>query len=208
MSTRKRLRKCVASDESSTTIIGTEPPIDRRHRTQHVQTAMEWRYKKKKPHTLSLIAVSLLLLALQWRTFTSFHHRTSSTRSSIPELAPDHAHTQRLYYRYDEAGIQPLPGTARSHRLPNAVPPSRTVPRHMGSNRTYLLSQRSNTSAPSLLQPPRKFGTYNPDHEYATDYRPLYLYNPSVLPLHNTIEHVRSTDADPDWLSPDALGSA
>lgn len=158
---------------------------------------MEW-------FRLGLIAISLLLLALQWKTLVRFHRRTSS--QIVHDLeSTDNVQRQRLFLRYDEAGIQPLPGTARSHRLPHAVPPSRTVPRHLGSNRTYMLSQRTNTSTPSILRPLKILGTYNPEHDYATDFRPLYLYNPSVLPLHNTIENTPTGEVDPDWLSPNDL---
>ena len=103
------------------------------------------------------------------------------------------------YLRYDEAGVQPIPGTARSHTLPNAVPASRSIPRELSEDYEYHLSQRTNTSSRSIRRPQHKKGDYIWTHSYATDYRTLYLYNPSVLPLHNTVNDY--ADDDPDFLS-------
>ena len=50
-------------------------------------------------------------------------------------------------------------------------------------------------------------GEYNWNHSYETDHRTLYLYNPSILPLHNTCtgcDH-RTTHNDVDNLSPEQL---
>jgi len=110
--------------------------------------------------------------------------------------------------RYDDAFIRPISGTARSHALPNAVPMSRAIPRHLAEDITYHISQRHNTSTNSFSSnPPRKEGTFNLNHDYSKDFRTLYLYNPSVLPLHNTILLDKTGNdgnghkEDPDFLS-------
>jgi len=102
----------------------------------------------------------------------------------------------RLYLRYDEAGVQPIPGTARSHHLPFAIPASRTIPRHLADDMAYHLSQRRNTTSRSV-----QGKSYRLSHDYSKDHRTLYLYNPHVLPLHNTIEISGSSKSDPDFLS-------
>ena len=113
--------------------------------------------------------------------------------------------TSRRILKYDEAGPKPIPGTARSHALPNAVPITRTIPREYAEDKQYHLSQRKNTSRPiSILPKARRsglpehlLGEYNWNHSYATDYRTLYLYNPSILPLHNTCNGCeRANDVD------------
>ena len=118
----------------------------------------------------------------------------------------------RRIFKYDEAGPKPIPGTARSHALPNAVPVTRTIPRQYAEDKQYHMSQRKNTSQPiSILPkakhsglPERLLGEYNWNHSYATDYRTLYLYNPSILPLHNTCKDCEKA-ADPDNLSAEDL---
>ena len=118
------------------------------------------------------------------------------------------------YLKYDEAGPKPIPGTARSHALPNAVPMRRTIPREYAEDKQYHISQRTNTSQPLSILPKYKgsglpehmLGEYNWNHSYATDHRTLYLYNPSILPLHNTIgSDGDSRVDDPDKLSPHDL---
>ena len=120
--------------------------------------------------------------------------------------------SQRKIFRYDEAGPRPIAGTSRSHHLSNAVPPTRVIPRQYAENKSYHLSQRTNTSKPLSMHPNRAkavgealAGQYNWNHSYETDYRTLYLYNPSVLPLHNTINHDNSRADDPDNLSSEDL---
>lgn len=106
----------------------------------------------------------------------------------------------RKYFKYDVAGPKPIPGSARSHALPNAVPPSNTIPIEQAENKTYHISQRTNTSLPRSWA---ASGRYNWNHTYHDDFRTHYLYNPSILPLHNTLP--RNTDNqyfdDPDALS-------
>ena len=126
--------------------------------------------------------------------------------SAKPRLSEDYLllkllgarHTFRRPLRYDQAGIRPIRGSERSHSLPNAVPESRTIPRQLAENRTFHLTQRINTTGPSIPEPNKKHGHFDWNHSYATDFRTLYLYNPSVLPLHNTLV---STGSDGDLLS-------
>ena len=139
----------------------------------------------------------------------SFLVSPPKTRTSTERSGNNH---QRRYLKYDEAGIKPIPGTARSHRLYNAVPETRTIPRAMAENKTYHLSQRRNTSHISILKPFKKYGGYNWEHHsYETDYRTLYYYNPAILPLHNTIpasivgDNPTYDDDDPDLLSKEDL---
>ena len=106
----------------------------------------------------------------------------------------------RRFLKFDEAAPPAL--LARSHSLPNAVPLHRVIPIEQAENESYHIARRLNTSSPSILgQRGRKrpfhsdapnSGRYNWNHDYATDYRTLYLYNPSVLPLDQN---------DPDALS-------
>jgi len=100
------------------------------------------------------------------------------------------------YIRYDEAGIRPIPGTARSHHLPFAIPESRTIPRHLVEDMAYHISQLKNTASNSI-----DGKDYRSSHDYSKDNRTLYIYNPHILPLHNTIEITGSSESDPDFLS-------
>ena len=104
----------------------------------------------------------------------------------------------RKLFKYDVAGPKPIPGSARSHALPNAVPPSNTIPIEQAENKTYHISQRTNFSRPRSIV----HGRYNWNHTYHDDFRTHYLYNPSILPLHNTLPH----NADNQYFNdPDAL---
>jgi len=105
---------------------------------------------------------------------------------------------RRVFLRYDDAGPKPIPGTARSHALPNAVPRARQIPRAWADNETYHVSQRTNASTLSLGGRRGDQAPYNWKHDYRTDFRTLYLYNPSILPLS---DHGGSDEEDPDALS-------
>jgi len=95
----------------------------------------------------------------------------------------------RLFFKYDDAGPRPLRGTARSHALPNAVPIARTIPIEHAEDKSYHLAQRKNfTGPPSFILPRVPSTKYNWNHSYHDDFRTLYLYNPSILPLHNTVK--------------------
>ena len=48
----------------------------------------------------------------------------------------------KLYLRYDEAGIMPIPGTARSHNLPHAIVRERKIPRNLVSDMQYVIKQK------------------------------------------------------------------
>ena len=134
--------------------------------------------------------------------------RVSSTHPSTDTSST----TRRRILKYDEAGPKPIPGTARSHALPDAIPITRAIPREYAEDKQYHISQRKNTSRPISILPKAKrsglpehlLGEYNWNHSYATDYRTLYLYNPSILPLHNTCKDCERAD-DPDNLSAEDL---
>jgi len=122
-----------------------------------------------------------------------------SKEGTRPQRQPrDRRH---IYVRYDDAGISPIPGSARSHHLPRAVPSRRTIPRSLAEDWGFHLSQRGNTTTKSFVGKTR-FKDFNWKHDYATDHRTLYLANPSVLPLHNTLSTSKN---DPDWLSKEDL---
>ena len=118
---------------------------------------------------------------------------SSARPNTSPTTSIAASTTGRRILKYDEAGPQPIPGTARSHALPNAIPATRTIPRQYAEDKQYHISQRTNTSRPISILPKAKrsglpehlLGEYNWKHSYATDHRTLYLYNPSILPLHN-----------------------
>ena len=120
----------------------------------------------------------------------------------------------RLFFKYDTAGPKPIPGSARSHALSNAVPPTNTIPVEHAENKSYHISQRTNTSLPlSMKRMPEwgKFGRFDWNHTYHNDFRTLYLYNPSIIPLHNTISHNSKnilTDKNHYFEDPDALSEA
>jgi len=106
-------------------------------------------------------------------------------------LLPRHYHDSngsQPYIRYDDAAIRAIPGTARSHALPNAIPATRIIPVAFAENKAYHISQRTNsTGTDSIIGNRNKQkGKYNADHDYSKDYRTLYSYNPSVVPLFNT----------------------
>ena len=147
-------------------------------------------------------------------SLVQFEAMLPSSAIAAPSAVRGGPATKYSYLRYDEAGPKPIPGTARSHALPNAVPMRRTIPREYAEDKEYHLSQRTNTSQPLSILPKFKrsglpehlLGEYNWNHSYATDHRTLYLYNPSILPLHNTISSGGDGRVDdPDNLSPQDL---
>ena len=75
--------------------------------------------------------------------------RVSSTHPSTDTSST----TSRRILKYDEAGPKPIPGTARSHALPNAIPITRTIPREYAEDKQYHISQRKNTSRPISILP-------------------------------------------------------
>lgn len=137
-------------------------------------------------------------------------HKSNSKSSSSVNSNNNRIAGTTSIRRYDDAGPKGIKGTARSHSLPNAIPMTRQIPLSQAENRTYHLLQRTNTSIPTSIYPaPRKKnknknqdkfpstdGKYNWNHDYSNDYRTLYLYNPSILPLHNTIDDDDDTTAD------------
>ncbi|OEU18044.1 hypothetical protein FRACYDRAFT_238477 [Fragilariopsis cylindrus CCMP1102] len=160
-----------------------------------------------------LLSSSSFITANKTKTTTA-NTNTANTKKSAaaadekPTTTTKSTTTPLIIRRYDEAGPKPIPGTERSHTLPNAIPITRIIPRNQVENKTYHLQQRTNTSDHnlSIIYPlPRqgKFrddnatkGRYDSNHNYTTDYRTLYLYNPSILPLHNTIP--KEDDNDPN----------
>lgn len=153
---------------------------------------------------ISFFALVKLNTSYDELEFDSFEHLLSQ---SIMSSQSSQNKVVVIRY-YDEAAPKPIPGTARSHHLPNAVPPTRIIPRQYAEDKPYHIRQRTNTSKPlSLLRPQREYNWWN--HSYETDYRTLYLYNPSIVPLHNTIHDDDDDDAririsrtnDPDNLS-------
>ncbi len=120
----------------------------------------------------------------------------------------------RLFFKYDAAGPKEIPGTARSHTLPNAVPLSNTIPVEYAEDMSYHIRQRKNTSMPGSFIKRKEWGKmarYNWNHTYHDDFRTLYLYNPSILPLHNTISRNNtdlSTEQNDYFDDPDALSEA
>ena len=120
-------------------------------------------------------------------------------------------HRRRPVVRYDQAGNFTIV-LARSHALPHAVPEQRQIPPEFSEDWEYQFRQRTNTTTTAYGGlPPRRAKDYNWKHNYSSDYRTLYLSNPSVLPLHNTVfKNARDNDSgnhllDPDWLSPQDL---
>lgn len=105
---------------------------------------------------------------------------------------------KRPYVRYDELGNFTVL-LARSHSLPNAVHQQRSIPQQHAEDWDFHFRQRTNTTKTSYAGRPSRVKDYDwRGHSYSTDYRTLYLANPSVLPLHNTIA---TSQNDPDWLS-------
>lgn len=169
------------------------------------------------PSNLKILQVLIVLCSL-WQFFLAFkidpdaaaffyrnllHLNKEGTRPQ--QQQPQDAH--HFYVRYDDAGIPPIPGSARSHHLPRAVPSRRTIPRPLAEDWGFHLSQRSNKTTKSFVGK-TQFKDFNWKHDYATDHRTLYLANPSVLPLHNThstSENNIDGDVDPDWLSKEDL---
>jgi hypothetical protein len=147
-----------------------------------------------------LLSSSSFIIANNTNTTTA-NATTANTKKSAAAVEEKPIRTTKstttpliIIRRYDEAGPKPIPGTERSHTLPNAIPITRIIPRNQVENKTYHLQQRTNTTSKSILYPlPSRNkvsttnGRYDSNHNYSTDYRTLYLYNPSILPLHNTI---------------------
>ena len=153
---------------------------------------------KQRKITLAIATIYCWILVnfFKFHTYYTFETYTLNTDLDISRDINKEGDDSRLYLRYDEAGVQPIPGTARSHHLPFAIPASRTIPRHLADDMAYHLSQRRNTTSRSV-----QGKSYRLSHDYSKDHRTLYLYNPHVLPLHNTIEISGSSKSDPDFLS-------
>ena len=118
---------------------------------------------------------------------------------------------RRPIVRYDRAGNFTIV-LERSHALPHAVPEQRQIPPAFSEDWEYHFRQRTNTTTTAYGGlSARRAKDYNWNHNYSSDYRTLYLANPSILPLHNTAPksgHDKSSDnhfLDPDWLSPQDL---
>lgn len=133
----------------------------------------------------------------------ALHHDIIPSFLLVKERIPSTSIDRRRYFRFDEAGLRPLPGTARSHTLPNAVPPRRTIPSQYAEDRAYQVSKRTNSTTKSITGSrgrKRPFyadgGDFNWNHSYEHDNRALYLYNPSVLPLYPPSADERN---DPDY---------
>lgn len=177
--------------------------------------------RKKISHCLLILTAVVSIV--NFLHFFSVHYRgdyLSSSSEATEDLLDGFrlysrrrkSSDQRIYLPYDKAGIRPCPGTtAKSHRLPNAIPESRTIPFLQAENMTFHLQQRKNTSTRATLGWPhvKKNGTFNWDHDYGHDFRTLYVYNPSILPLMQTGGHDdvddMMLDSDPDFLSPQDL---
>ena len=100
----------------------------------------------------------------------------------------------RRFYNFDQAGLKPIKGTARSPIFPNAIPSHRQIPSKRVEDFQYHLQKRTNTTTLSILgEKTRKNGwihyengQFNWNHDYWTDSRGLYLYYPTLLPIRNT----------------------
>jgi len=150
------------------------------------------RVSKKHKHFYVLLAL-LIYLPICFH-FLHFTLSTDITNTSDDNPALSLERAQHRYLLYDEASIQPIPGTERIHRLPNAIPSCRTIPPEFVENKTYHLAQRQNTSTKSI-----KEKLYNWDHDYSKDFRTLYVYNPSIIPI------LPSSESNPDTLSVEDL---
>lgn len=90
-----------------------------------------------------------------------------------------------LPVRYDEAGWFETMTIARSHWLPS-IPDARSIPRAMTENLPYHIQQRTNTTTQKLKLVIGSEGSRkspNPAHDLSQDFRTLYLYNPSIVPV-------------------------
>lgn len=145
--------------------------------------------------------------------------KTYSRSSALPSIPHKRNHgksekdeitASKIYVKYDAAGPKSIPGTARSHALPNAVPFANSIPLELAENRSYHISQRTNTSLPLSMDSKGPDARYNWNHTYHDDFRTLYLYNPSILPLHNTQPRNNNTNdnATTYYDDPDALSDA
>jgi len=146
-------------------------------------------------------ALPEVVRSFDWENFFVINSppAAAAAASTTLEGAQQQTGSRRFYLKYDQAGLQPIPGTARSHHLPNAVPEARTIPRHLVENKAYHISQRTNTTTQSVVRPVKEKGGFNwKHHNYESDYRTIYLFNPAILPLHNTIP---TNNDDPDCLS-------
>jgi len=162
-----------------------------------------------EPPTLSGIVHSIKNI-----TRTNANSNENIEGERIDEERQQTKKSSRQFFKYDAVAPKAIPGSARSHALPNAVPISNTIPAEYVENKSYHLAQRKNTSYPlSMLHKPEwgKFARYNWNHTYYDDFRTLYLYNPSILPLHNTISRNSkdfSTEENDYFDDPDALSEA
>ena len=117
-------------------------------------------------------------------TGTSSTIAITSTQPSQPQeqvqqqQSKGKSNRRRIIYRYDDAGFHNDNSNiylSKIHYLPNAIPISRTVPIDMVENRKYHLQQRKNTTT--------TIAGGGGAHNYSTDYRTLYLMNPSIVKI-------------------------
>mmetsp|Transcript_9659 Transcript_9659/g.14902 ORF Transcript_9659/g.14902 Transcript_9659/m.14902 type:complete len:653 (-) Transcript_9659:176-2134(-) len=166
---------------------------------------------------LTFIAIAILLL---YRHGSRHDNNTVSVLgSSNTELdAVVLVHNERQFLKFDEAGMTPI--LSRTNILADAVPLRRRIPMEHYQDIEYHLRKKIDTETPSILGEKRKrrpfydnqdkyAGVYNWDHDFRRDNRALYLQNPSILPLHNTIltdsNGNGNHDNEPDNLSPKDL---
>jgi len=144
-----------------------------------------------------------------------FYGLVENKNDNIIQTNLQQQQTHRQYLAFDEAAPRVL--WARSHHLPNAVPPHRVIPRDQAENETFHILKRTNTSRNSILGVRGRKRPYYSDgtpgtgsydwahHNYTLDHRALYLYNPSVLPLFSNAKNNTADDDNASILSNETL---
>lgn len=154
----------------------------------------------------------IFLSSSDWHSTGDVHLRLLDQLSAFYQSA---TRNRRQYLRFDDAAPKPIAGSARSHGLPSAVPARRAIPREMAEDKQYHYTKKTDSVTSSFTGERgnrRPYfadggGEFNWNHSYALDNRALYLFNPAILPLHNTIHQPEgggtdtSTNTDPDFLS-------
>ena len=110
--------------------------------------------------------------------------------------------SDRQFLNFDEAGPTPL--FSRTNLLKDAVPERRRIPPEFMEDIQFHLQKKLDSKTRSILGRKRRGnpqygkgeneGVYNWQHDFEQDNRALYLQNPSILPLHNTVQ-----DGDYYW---------
>ena len=173
---------------------------------RNVQTSAKRRECFKEARFKCGLVIILILILTNIVTLLLLS-RSDSLDINILDTDNDIADDVRQYLNFDEAG--PTPILSHTNILINAIPERRRIHQDYAEDMKYHLSKKFDSKTKAILGNQRRkrprydnqdknAGVYNWNHDFDNDNRALYLQNPSILPLHNTLT---MDNEDPDNLS-------